>query len=163
MMVNDWKAMQKKLENEARKFLMDAYGIELKIPVEINSRLKSTFGRFSYMKSRKQSIKIEMSKTYIENQDWQIIKETLFHECIHHACYELGKPHRDGDSYFEAELRKHGSHSTGTIRYRGKVVQYGCPKCKQVFTKKKRYPRNGLGYRCGSCKEQIEFLGEKVV
>lgn len=165
MRVLDWKAMERKLESDAREFLLEAYGLELKIPVVVNSRLKSTYGRFIHrdIRNTRQSLRIEMGKNYIEHQEWQTIYETLKHECIHYALYELGKPYKDGHPLFESELKKHGSHSTGTVAYRGKVVQYGCPCCNKVWSKRKKYPRNGAGYRCPKCKEQIKFLGEKII
>jgi SprT-like protein len=163
MKVASWSAMRIRLEEEARKFLMEAYGLELTVPVEVNGRLKSTYGRFVYQPRGRQPLRIEMGKNYIEHQEWKTIYETLKHECIHYALFVLGKPHRDGHPVFEAELQKHDSHSTGTVQYRGKVVQYGCPCCNAVFTKKRRYKNNGLGYRCRKCQEQIVFLGEKVI
>jgi SprT-like protein len=163
MKVANWKAFEKKLENEARKFLMEAYGLELTVPVQVNGRLKSTYGRFVYYRSPKRPKLIEVGKNYIEHQDWKTIKETLIHECIHYALFVLGKPHNDGHPVFEAEIQKHGSHSTGTVAYRGKVVQYGCPKCKSVFSRKRRYPRNGAGYYCKKCKVDIVYLGEKFI
>jgi predicted SprT family Zn-dependent metalloprotease len=71
-------------------------------------------------------------------------------------------PHHDGHPVFEAELKKWGSHSTGTVAYHGKVVQYGCPCCKNVMNRKKRIPRNKK-YICVECKEPIVFLGEKII
>lgn len=163
MQVECWKSMEEKLERNAREFLMEAYGIELKIPVVINPRLKKVYGRFRYYKNRKESIRIEMSKNYIMYQDWKTIYETLKHECIHHALYELDKPYRDGDSYFESELKKHGSHSTGTVEYKGKVVEYICTGCNRISRVKRRYPRNGAGYVCGRCESPIKFHGEKIL
>lgn len=163
MNIQDWNAMQRKLANEARKFIFEAYGIKLDVPVEINARLKSVYGKFKYNRQTGKPVKIEIGKNYIEHQGWETIRETLIHECIHYSLFVLGKPFDDGDDVFEAELRKHGSHSTGTVKYRGKVVEYGCPKCNAIFRKKKRYPRNGAGYQCGTCKVDIKFLGEKIV
>lgn len=163
MNVTSWAHMKERLTIEAEKFLKEAYGLDLNIPIEINNRLKSTFGRFRYNGTHRIPLKIEIGKNYIEHQEWKIIKETLIHECIHYALFVLGKPHKDGHPVFEAEIQKHGSHSTGVIRYKGKVVQYGCPSCNAVFNRKKRYPRNGAGYQCSQCKEQIVFLGEACV
>ncbi len=147
---------------EARRFLKEAYGFDLAIPVIVNSRLKSTYGRFLHYVNMKQSLRIEIGKNYIENQPWNIVLETLVHESIHYYLYEMDLPYRDGQAVFEAELRKHGSHSTGTIKYKGKVVQYRCPSCGRIMNKKKRYPRNRR-YQSGCCKAIIEFVGEKVI
>lgn len=163
MEVSNFIEFQRKLNDDAREFLMRAYGLDLDIPVKINGRLKSSHGRFTHSGSRKESIKIEISKTYIEHYDWETIYKTLVHECIHYALYELDKPYRDGTPLFESEIIKHNSHSTKTNPYRGKVVEYGCPCCNKTYRKKKRYPRNGVGYVSGCCKKQIVFLGEKIV
>ncbi|PEA25899.1 sprT domain-containing protein [Bacillus cereus] len=163
MNIQDWNAMQRKLTSEAKRFLLEAYGIELNIPVLVNGRLKRRYGQFVYNQITQQPLKIEIGKNYITHQDWETIRETLLHECIHYALFTLGKPFDDGEPLFEAELKKHGSHSTGTVKYRGKVVEYGCPRCNAIFRRKKRYPRNGAGYQCSTCKVDIKFLGEKVV
>ena len=160
----DWKAVERKLNNMAKKFVKEAYGIELVIPVRVNGRLKSAHGMFRYYANtkKKHPLFIDISKTYIEYQDWKLVESTLKHECIHYALYMLGKPFKDGHPVFEGEIVKHGSHSTQTVPYRGKVVVYGCPKCKQEWQKKRKYPNNGKGYRCPECKEQIVFLGERI-
>ena len=163
MKISDWNMMQRKLYNEAKKFLMEAYGIELRIPVKINGRMKSKHGVFKHMCSYKKSVSIEIGKVYIENNSWETIYSTLKHECIHHALYELDKPFKDGHPYFEAELVKHGSHSTGTVPYRGKVVVYACSGCGREIKRKKRYPRNGAGYTAMCCKAPIKFVGERIV
>lgn len=163
MKVNDWMVMQKKLENYARGFLMQAYGMELRIPVQVNGRLKSKNGVFWHTSTRKESLRIEISKNYIEHQEWETVLSTVRHECIHYALYELDRNYKDGQADFENELVKHKSHSTKTIAYKGKVESYGCPCCSRVWNKKRKYPRNGVGYKCPKCKEQIKYLGQKVV
>lgn len=164
MEIQDWNMMQRKLEYTARKFLMEAYGMELSIPVVINPRLKSTFGRFIHRIHGRKSVRIEMGKNYIAHYDWKNIYETLIHECIHHALYEKGLPHRDGEKTFEDELVKHGSHSTGTNRYRGKVVVYKCTheNCGTEFIRKRKLAKNRT-YTCGRCDSRIQFVGEKIV
>lgn len=162
MLVNNWLQMQKEIESEASQFLMEAYGLELTVPVVINSRLKSVYGRFIYNATHKFPVRIEMSKNYIEHQEWEIVRQTILHECIHYALYVQNLPHKDGHPVFEAELKKWGSRSTGTVAYRGKVVEYLCTGCGHVYRKKKRYPRNRK-YSCGVCSNPIKFNGEKVV
>ncbi|MFJ8247342.1 SprT-like domain-containing protein [Peribacillus asahii] len=162
MKVNSWLMMGFKLEQEARKFLKEAYNLELEVPVLINGRLKSTYGRFVHNRVQKRPVKIEISKNYIEHQEFETVRETLLHECIHYALYMKGLPYKDGHPVFEAELKKWGSHSTGTVKYHGKVVQYACPSCGYTYNKKKRYPRN-RAYHSGCCNKPIKFIGEKIV
>ena len=163
MVITDWKAVERKLTKDAQKFLQEAYGLTLECPVEVNGRLKSKNGRFVYSRRIKRPVKIEISKNYIQYQDWKIVIETLKHECIHYALYMLDKPFHDGHPLFEAEIQKHDSHSTGVIRYKGKVVTYECPSCKHEWRRKKKYPNNGAGYQCAKCKVQIVYTGEKIV
>ncbi|MEX3625076.1 SprT-like domain-containing protein [Viridibacillus arvi] len=162
MKFTSWEDVQKTLEVEATEFLDRAYGIELDIPIVINSRLKSTYGCFKFKPKTREPLRIEIGKNYIENQKWETVIETLIHECIHYALYVQNLPYRDGHPLFEAELKKHGSHSTGTVKYHGKVVQYDCPSCGKVYQKKKRYPRNQT-YKSGCCRQPIRFIGEKIV
>lgn len=164
MKVVDWKAIERKLRLEARIFLKEAYNFELAIPIQVNGRIKSTYGRFMHKATIKQSLRIEMSKNYIEHQEWNTIRETLIHECIHYALYERDLPYKDGEFYFENELRKHGSHSTGMVKYKGKVIEYACTGegCGEVFHVKKRYPKNKT-YITRCCNAPIKFTGEKMV
>ncbi len=159
----DWKTVEKELTSQARNFLQEAYGLELKIPVVVNGRLKNIHGRFLHQRNRKESLRIEIGKNYIKNQPWELIKATLIHECVHYALYELDKPYRDGEQYFERELRKHGSHSTHTVPYKGKVQQYRCPTCGVVINRKKKYPNEAKGYAHSGCGTQIEYIGLKSI
>lgn len=154
--------IRSELELKANEFLQEAYGLHLEVPLIINSRLKSTYGRFVYNGTHRTPLRIEISKNYIDHQEWGTVLETLVHECIHYALFMQNLPHRDGHPVFEAELKKWGSHSTGTVKYKGKVVQYGCPCCKKVFNRKRRLSKNRI-YRGNCCGEIIEFLGEKIV
>lgn len=163
--VLDWKAMQKRVEKHARDFLMEAYGFELNIPIILNGRLKSKNGCFWHKSTRKESLRIEISKTYIEHQAWETVCSTIRHECIHYFLYESDRPYKDGHPVFEGELKKWNCHSTGTISYKGRVVEYECSAedCNTVYRKKKKYPRNGLGYTSGCCKAPIKYVGEKII
>lgn len=160
MIVDSWNDIQKKLEQVARKFLKEEYDIDLDIPIVLNGRLKRIYGRYVYHNSVRKGIKIEMGKNYILNQSWENIRQTLIHECIHYALHILGKPFRDGQECFENELKKHGSHSTGTVSYRGKEYIYGCPSCGKTVRRVKRYPKNKM-LVCHYCRVSIRLL--KVV
>lgn len=163
MLANDWKAIESKLTKEAKKFLQDAYGLSLECPVLVNGRLKRSNGRFVYQPSTKRPMKIEIAKDYIQYHDWGLVIETLKHECIHYALFMLGKPFKDGHPLFESEIEKHGSHSTGVVKFKGKVVVYACPSCKYEWKRKRKYPRNGEGYICKNCDMQIQYMGERII
>lgn len=160
-----------KIENEinhaqiveyASRFLKEAYNMELEIPIVINGRLKSSFGRFIWRKSDKKPLRLEFSKNYIMHHEPIKILGTIKHECIHYALFVKGLPFRDGDDYFEKELIKHGSHSTGTSEYKGKVVVYGCPDCETTYNRRRKYPKNKR-YLSHCCKSVIVYLGEKII
>jgi SprT-like protein len=163
MKVIDWKAVERRLIMEARNFLKNAYNLELNIPVRVNGRLRSTYGRFICHPTGRIPIAIEMSKNYIKHQDWKTVYETLIHECIHYALFVMNKPYNDGHPVFEREIQKHGSHSTGTIEYRGKVQQYGCPSCDKVFNRSRKLAHNGKYHHCSKCNVRIIYLGEKII
>lgn len=157
----EWNNIQKKLEDKAREFLKESYGLELKVPVLVNGRLTASFGRFIY-KGSNNPLKIEISKNSIEHQEWKLVIECLIHECIHYALYMKGLPHLDGEPYFEAELKKHGAHSTNTVVYKGKAVRYGCSGCGEVWHRRRKI-RNISQYVSGCCYKSIQFHGETIV
>lgn len=158
----DYGFVVTQMEKTANEFLEKAYGFKLDIPIVINGRLKSVFGRFVYNAQRKEPLRIEMSKNYVTHQKATTVEETLIHELIHYALFVQNLPFNDGHPYFEAELKKWGSHSSGTVKYKGKTVVYGCPSCNAKFRKKKRYPKNRR-YVSSCCNKAIVFLGEEVV
>lgn len=138
-----------------KKFLKDAYGMELAIPVKINGRLKTTLGRFrSRRENTPEGIKriplsIEISRNYLINGKLEQIKRTLKHEAIHYALYVQGRNYKDGQKDFENELIKHGSHSTRTVNVKVKQlkVTYECG-CGNEWHYARRLSNT---YSCGSC------------
>ena len=154
--------LQKTLESFAREFLKESYGLDLEIPVSINGRLKSTYGRFIYDGATKNPLRIEIGKNYIDYQEWERVVGVLKHELIHYALFMQNLPFEDGHPVFEAELKKHDSPSTGNIKYRGKVVVYVCSGCGHEFKRKRRYSKNST-YVSGCCNKPIEFKGERFV
>lgn len=108
---------QQEIEAYAKRFLKEAYNMELTIPIVINGRLSATLGRYGTKGSRgnEKPVRIEISKKYLTYGSLEDIKGTIRHELIHHALHLLGKPFDDGHPEFEAELIKQGSHSTETV------------------------------------------------
>src|SRR5690606_36337069 len=82
------------LRREADEFLQTCYGLELHIPILVNRRLKRVLGRFALKGGR--PFAIELSADLLQYQERHVIVDVLKHECIHYACYMLGKPYRDG-------------------------------------------------------------------
>ena len=158
------KMTQSQIEKYAKNFLKQAYNLDLVVPIEVNSRLKTTLGRFRYTRTTKKPVKLEFSKNYIVNGKLEDIQGTIKHECIHYALFMLGKPFNDGQPLFESELVKHGSHSTRTVRLaiERNINLYKC-KC-GTHTTKRALRNNGRFHTCTKCKQNLVYLGkEKVV
>ena len=155
------KMTEAQIEQFARKFLMEAYGMKLNIPININGRLKRVLGRYVHRTVDGEPLRMEFSKNYLIRGNLDDIKGTIKHECIHYALHQQGKPYKDGTALFESELIKHGSHSTGTLRI--KVERnYNLYKCECTVHKKARaLHSNGMFHRCGSCKANLTFIGKK--
>lgn len=159
------KMDQLQIESYCRKFLMDNYNIELDIPVLINSRLSRRLGQFvsslNTTTGVSKALRIEFSKKYLENGRLEDIISTIKHECIHYALYSLNKPYKDGEPLFESELRKHGSHSTGTTRLQleRNVNVYKCS-CQEHVTLK-ALKNNGAYHTCKVCSSYLKYLGKR--
>lgn len=147
----DFNKALKDIEVYAKNFLKEEFDMDLKIPVEMNGRLKNVFGRFMHYNypNRNGSIKIEFSKDFVAYHPIEEIISTIKHECVHYALYELGKPYKDGDKYFEDYLKKVGADSTGTKSSKSPSHHYACGACGYSFTRKVR--KNYSGYGCGKC------------
>lgn len=109
----DMKSIEEKLKTMCEYFIKNAYGVELDIPVLINKRLKRSLGR--YIEKGGKAYKIEFAGILLTNGNEDQIMSVIKHECIHYALHKLGRKHRDGQSDFENELIKYGSHSTNTL------------------------------------------------
>ena len=148
------RTMVKRFEEFGREFLKENYGIELGIPIKINARLSRALGRFVH-EADGNSLEIDLSKSLIEYNEPEFVEDVLKHELIHYALYELGKPYRDGDSYFETEIKKHGATSNRVHieNYARKTYIYNCG-CGMVF---KRERKDGHNYMCGRCNGSLKF------
>lgn len=109
------------------------WGLDFNIEISINDRLTSSRGRYRRSinrltgKTTKQWI--EMSGHMLKYEAEENIIKTLKHEVCHWACFNLGKPHKDGDRFFESELIRIGSHATRTMSRLGDYYSVICSKC----------------------------------
>lgn len=149
------------IKNYTNEFLQEAYGMKLDIPMKINGRFSSTLGRFTYNKKSKKPVSIEISKNYLKNGSLKDIKSTLRHEAIHYALFVQGRKHRDREEDFENELKKHNSHSTGTVRYKSKQlkVTHEC-ECGNQWIRQRAMSSY---YVCASCKTAIKEVKREYV
>ena len=130
------------VEKIARDFLSKTYDLELSIPIKINNRLTTTLGRFRWRRLTAQSgrkmgvpLSIEISGKYLRYGDSKDIVSTIKHECCHYALFVSGLPFRDGDTYFENELKRYGINPSGTSYFEQKrnVRVYECRCDEHIF------------------------------
>lgn len=146
----------------ANTFLQEKYGMELGIPITINTRIKKALGRFRSRNSTRTPVGIEIGSDLINYHSRLTAIDVLKHELIHYAVFSLGKPHKDGDAYFENELKKHGVARTHTYQVRGERHQYKCSKCNQtVATTSRRINVNNKISGC--CRNHIIYIGKVIV
>jgi SprT-like protein len=156
-MKNKWN--ETNLTVYAYNWLITEYGIELKIPIKISKRLKSTFGYFRH--KNKLPVEIQMSFELINYQTDEVILDIFKHELIHYVCFITGKQYKDGSSDFENELRRQGVCSTKTYKYKGKGHEYVCTCCnRKIVKRQKGFERK---YICGLGKGKFIYVGETVI
>jgi len=154
----DWETAEG-LTIIAKDWLKKTYGMDLKVPVEINTRLSRSLGRFKYRKNMRQPVAVEISGDLIKYYGEEAVIDVLKHELIHYACYMLGKPHSDGQSYFENELVKHGVSRTHHYGAKGLYHVYYCPSCGETTSSRIRQLRNHKNYYSSCCAVPIEYKG----
>lgn len=119
-----------------------------KIKVYENSRLSRALGRcvMNYGVAY-----VEMSSNLLNYGDTEVILDVLLHEVTHYALYHTNKPFKDGQPYFENELKRVGAASTNSY-YVGKKYMYTCG-CDNIHMSRTRL---GLGaYRCKECTHDL--------
>lgn len=160
-LVSDYRT-EAGLTEIARSWLKETYGLELKIPVEINTRISRALGRFIYLKKSKEPLRIEIGSKTLQYYTKEEVLDTLYHELVHYACFILGKPHSDGDWYFEAELKRLGIGSTGTTQHKGVVNIYSCNSCgKKIQTRRKLRKLGRYSSKC--CSADLTYKGTKEI
>lgn len=94
------------------------------------------------------------------------ILEWAFHECVHYALYKKGFPYKDGEPYFEEELKKYDLPSTGGLAEGWVDLHvYICTGCKNpLFMKKDKIPKKNCpdfnNYLSGCCRAPIKYKGK---
>lgn len=145
----------------AEQFLQTAYQLQLDIPIERNNRLRTTQGRY-VVKQDRTPVKIELSGNTLDYGTEEAIIGVLKHECIHYALHQLGKPYKDGNIYFEKELKKHAAPTTGTC-FIGKLYTFTCNACGQLGeTRRKQLTKTPNKYRTTCCQAKLTLVGEKI-
>ncbi|AGI11813.1 hypothetical protein X915_gp089 [Bacillus phage vB_BanS-Tsamsa] len=165
MTAGQLKRYERQLKKYADKFLMENYGMTLTVPLKLNGRLSKTLGWFSYTRKEGRPLAVEINKKFAINNDAELVLDVLKHELVHYALFMQGKPHSDGDSYFENELQRKGIVSQTTINKKYKIASvknvYKCKSCD--FTHHKARRLVGLSRYSCACGGNLEYLGKRVV
>lgn len=154
-------ALIQELTAFANDWLQQHYGLKLVIPLEIRPTLQTALGYFQY--NSKGPRKVALAARLFKYYGREVAIDVLKHELVHYALYMLGKPHKDGDPYFENELRKHGITSTGTYEKKGMYHVYACQNCGEVTSHRARQLKNLGRYRSTCCNARIDYLGYQEV
>lgn len=155
--MNKWN--ETKLTVYAYNWLITEYGIELKIPIYISKRLKTTMGYFKHQ--NKIPLEIQLSYDLVTFQDDEVILDIFKHELIHYVCFITGKQYKDGSKDFENELKRQGANSTKTYKFKGKGHEYACSCCGKVIkTKQKGFDKK---YVCKEDKGNFIYKGETII
>jgi SprT-like protein len=158
------------LKAYAQKWLMDNYGLELIVPLQLNSRMQRTCGWFKHKRSRKEPICVELNKFFVENNEPVMVLDVLRHELVHYAMYMQDKEYKDGSYGFERELKRLGIVSQNTIdkydissKPKSKRI-YECANCGHEYHRARALPRN-RSYSCGvtGCRGSLIDKGKRLV
>lgn len=155
----------------AKEIATEYWGLDFNIPIEISGKLTTALGYYrsqiNRVTGKRTPIKITLAKRLFGNYSKETIIGVLKHELCHWALSVQGKPFKDGDLVFERELKRIGSHSTGTVDVSGNVHIGICSKCHKKIVKGNSYGKikrylkehNTKGYHSRCCKAQIEYGG----
>lgn len=150
------------LEDIARDFLVEEFGLDLEIPIVRNNRLKTSMGRFVSTVSRLTGVqtpyKIDIAGYLFEHDNpVDLVIGVLKHECVHYALLELGIPNRDSDQTFINACVEKGVPLTGTESAKRTRTHhiYHCDTCDEVHTTNTK-PK--WGYSCGKCKHDLRYV-----
>lgn len=146
-----------KLREFANDFLKEHFGLELEIPIKVNTRLSSTLGCFRIMRRHGSltPVRIDMNAHLMENASPDMILDVLKHELIHYALFKLGKPYGDNDKHFRETCKSLNVVLTHSINIIQPVHIYTCG-CRE-FKRTRRLNKN-RGYYCGTCGKELVYL-----
>lgn len=144
------------LEEEADKFLMRHFTLTLKIPIIVSGKMSRSLGFLRVVNGIPKEIKI--SRKLVENNEWDVVLQTLHHECIHYALCRLGEPFGDNDQKFIDTCKRLGVKLSGEGEQNMPVHVYYCEGCdKEYHTLRKiKFPI------CVKCDKMVEYRGKEV-
>ena len=152
--------------------IADRYGYSLKVPVEVNGRLKSTLGRVKYRIRGKKCYpdKIEFSKDLLSRSDREV-EETIAHEMAHYFVFLDTEKDHGHDMVWKTWAVKLGARPRATMKREEAGVpplKYNyvvrCSKCGKIIGKYVRRSKVILHpekYRSGCCKACLQVFKVK--
>lgn len=131
-------------EKEVKSIFIDVCreaGVEVKVPVHVNSRLTKTLGRVCFHGDILQysATKVEFSKRFIENATRESVISVIQHEAAHYIAFCRTNESHGHDDYFKSICREIGCSNDGvstTVEYNDKEVPHYkyelyCPHCEE--------------------------------
>lgn len=156
------------LRSYSQDWLKENYGMDLKIPLNLNGRLTKTLGYFLHRINNRTGertpVKLDISRHLVEKNNPDVVLDILKHELIHYVMFERGLPFRDGDKEFENELALHGVVSQSTINkieVVSKPQNYKVYECTggHRFERRRKLSHDGAYHRC-HCGGRLKPKGE---
>lgn len=161
----DRSLIERWLTRKAKRFLSEEFGLTSDILIIVNARLSRYRGYYKYSKDSLtgeiSDRKIEIAETLLIDasllDDNLGVESTLFHECTHYALHTLGKPYKDGDTYFEETLKRLNINSSGTQNVLNKYYVYECEECSKNTKSRQRLNVNRKIYVCSGCNGSFKY------
>lgn len=166
----DFKLEEQILNQKAKFYVKEIWGVDFNIPIKLNGRLKTTLGNtiITWVLGDKSKVtEINITKSlYTSLHDEHIVDDVLIHELCHWYCIENNLPSSDGDEYFENLLDELGCTSTREIRRSGNMYLIVCNSCSKVVALKSSY--NSVKkcidkYRSKCCKDSLGYGGTEFI
>ncbi len=147
-----------RLQKEVKEVCENA-GVKLKVPVQINTRLRTTLGQVCY--TGDDPTKIEFSQQLLDTSTDEAIRQVLLHECAHYICDVRDGTSHGHDAYFRAVCKEIGCVNNKTtyrverLRGCGPVYKYEvyCPECGYIkgYNRKGHILKNLSHCHCNKC------------
>jgi predicted SprT family Zn-dependent metalloprotease len=150
----------------AKQYAQQYWGLTFNLRIVENGRLGRARARFVRRAGEQY---IDFNPEILKHDSEENILMTLKHEVCHWAVYNTkGHPyHKDGHPFFESELVRIGSHSTGTVGATGNYYHISCSKCgrEMPISTRESVARRRLGsqYTTKCCKAPTAWVGLKTI
>lgn len=121
--------LEKFVNEQCKEIAQKYFGLELNVPIRFSNKMFNKLGHMKYNIYSNKPVELAFSNRLFVEHEFEDAISVLKHEVCHWACLVNGKPHGDGEGYFEMELRRIESHSTRTIEQAGNAYVLECAHC----------------------------------